>query len=76
MTETVPAVPTVEEVAQAAASRVRLTVDASLYTVQELEFIANHTTQKTYVDIVNSNGLSQDDQAAITRSAAGQLTFS
>jgi len=68
-------VPTAEEVALAAASNIRLTVDASLYTVEELEMIVNRMTEKTYIDIVNSDALSDDQQTAILRSAGGQLIF-
>jgi hypothetical protein len=66
---------TADEVALAAASNIRLTVDAANYTVQELELIVNKMTEKTYIDIVNSDKLSDDEQAAILRSAGGQLIF-
>jgi hypothetical protein len=71
MTEIAP----LEDVALAAASTVRLTVDAANYSVQDLEYVASKMTEKTYMDIANSDRLSEADQAAILRSAGGQLIF-
>jgi hypothetical protein len=66
---------TPNEVAELAASAVRLTVDASHYTVADLEMIASSMSEKTYMDITGSDALSKQDRDSITRSAGGQIIF-